>query len=545
MVLSVREALKKTALKHGKLLAGTDGLDNNITWVTIVEVLEDFKRLAEGELLITTAYGVEGQSGKQKCFIQNLAEKKISGVAIITGFYLSEISDEFIEEANKYKLPLIELPSFINFSDITRSILHKIIQIQYELLDFSEYIHQELLQLMLSNKSFPSIAEFLAKHSGGNVAVYDINWEPVAVHTSTTLKNANQKESVIPFMSEELREVLNGREIAFYESAEGNVRIINMAAPIAAEDKMYGYIVLTKPIELLTKIDRISLRHAVMVCALEFLKLKAITETEWKMQGDFLDEILSRKWINTSAIMERCKNLGFNFSMLHNVFIIKQMNTSGITIINKNLYNLCEISKQVFQKSNITIYVKLRRNSLLLLLEGQKLDREEISAAAQEILERWAAKAPNTNIIIGIGNNRSSIEQLPRCGEEAELSLKFGHFLKSRNQICFYADLGIFHWLIDLYEQKVDLRAMRDNILGNLIAYDHKHGNQLMETLENYLALNQNIQQTASALYIHRHTLKYRLSRIEAKTGMKLKNHQHRIQLQMAIYIHKFLKALE
>ena len=211
----------------------------------------------------------------------------------------------------------------------------------------------------------------------------------------------------------------------------------------------------------------------------------------------------------------------------------------------EHLYRLYEITKQIFQERHINIFAKLRPDSLVLLLEGETLYREETLQATEKINERWSALSPNRKIVIGIGNNRHSIDQLSKCAEEAELALKFGHFLKQQNQVCFYADLGIFHWLIQLYEQKVDLRVMCHNILGNLLEYDRKHGKQLMETLETYLALNENIQQTASALFIHRHTLKYRLSRIEAKTGMDLKNHHHRIQLQMAIYIHKFLQTLE
>ncbi|MDA8096935.1 MAG: helix-turn-helix domain-containing protein [Clostridia bacterium] len=165
--------------------------------------------------------------------------------------------------------------------------------------------------------------------------------------------------------------------------------------------------------------------------------------------------------------------------------------------------------------------------------------------AAQQISAIWNTQVPTQKVVIGLGNNRDSIDQLFKCAEEAELALKFGHFLKPCHQVCFYSDLGIFHWLIESYEQKVDLRAMCDHLLGRLLEYDRKHGNQLIDTLETYLSYNQNLQQTAGALFIHRHTLKYRLKRIEAKTGLDLKNHHHRLQLQLAIYIHKFLYAVE
>ncbi|MBO8129034.1 MAG: PucR family transcriptional regulator ligand-binding domain-containing protein [Peptococcaceae bacterium] len=547
MTLSVREALETTALKYGKLLAGEGGLDNTIKWVTVVEVLEDTKRLAEGELLVATGYGLEREEEKRARFIPSLAERKLAGVAVLTGFYLPEITRELVEQADKYNLPLIELPGFLNFSDITRSILQKIVHSQYELLDFSENIHQELLQLVLSNKSFPSIAELLAARTGGDILIYDANWELVARYGMGHISGERQKEILVSFKSGELTAALKRGEVVCFESLYDAVPMTNIAAPVTAENKNYGYIVLIKPHKYFSELDRISIGHAAMVCALEFLKFKAIKETEWRMQGDFLDEILAGKWVKASMITERGRLMGFDFSNLHNVCIIKLCITPTISNearVKEHLYCLYEIAKKAFGDYHIKVFAKLRHDSLVLVLEGETLSREEILLATERIKERWASSAPNIRIMIGVGDNRRSIEQLPKCAEEAELVLKFGHFLKLRNQVCFYGDLGIFHWLIELYEQKVDLRVMCDNALGNLLEYDRKHGKKLMQTLETYLALNQNIQQTASALFVHRHTLKYRLSRIEAITGMCLNNPDHRIQLQLAIYIHKFLSTL-
>lgn len=548
MVLSVREALDNTVLKHGKLLAGHVGLDNSIKWVTVVEVLEDVNRLDEGELLITTAYGLAREPEKMSRFIEDLAQRKLAGVAILTGFYLPEITAEFIEQADRYSLPLIELPSTLNFSDITRSLLQRIVQSKFELLDYSENIHHELLQVVLSGKSFPSIAEMLAVHTGANIYIFNAKWEQVADHELEKIPTRFKNKVVSFFIAGELTTAPGRHEIISNELTCRNTPMLSIAAPVTAGGVNYGCIVLIKPRRHCSELDRISIRHAAMVCALEFLKLKAIEETKWRMQGDFLEEILAGKWIKASMIMERGKLMGFDFSKLHNVLIIKLcINLAGHseTWLKKQLYQLYEIASRVFKQSDIKVFAKLRHESLVLLLEGETLTRDEIVQAAEKIKNNWQDYTPETGLLIGIGNNRLSIDQLTRCAEEAELALKFGHFLKLQDRICFYADLGIFHWLIELYERKVDLRAMRDNVLGNLLDYDRKHGNQLMDTLETYLALNQNIQQTASTLFIHRHTLKYRLGRIESKTGLNLKNHHHRLQLQMAIYIHKFLYTLE
>nr|WGD97806.1 PucR family transcriptional regulator ligand-binding domain-containing protein [Bacillus safensis] len=58
MAILVKDALSLDIMKETKLLAGENGLDRLIQWVTIVEIIEDTSRLSEGELLVTTGFGL-------------------------------------------------------------------------------------------------------------------------------------------------------------------------------------------------------------------------------------------------------------------------------------------------------------------------------------------------------------------------------------------------------------------------------------------------------------------------------------------------------
>lgn len=78
----------------------------------------------------------------------------------------------------------------------------------------------------------------------------------------------------------------------------------------------------------------------------------------------------------------------------------------------------------------------------MLLLEGDTLSREETVLLAERINEKWTAYAPEMNILIGVGNNRNSINELSKCAEEAELALKFGHYLKLCTTFVFTPTLG-------------------------------------------------------------------------------------------------------
>lgn len=138
MSISVHEAFNLPVMKSTKLLAGETGLHNQINWVTIVEVIEDINRFQEGEFLITTGYGLNEHSLH---FQKLLAMKRLSGIAIYSGFYLKEIPQVFLDIANKHHLPLIEFPTELNFSTVTKSILQEILHKQMETTFLEELIN--------------------------------------------------------------------------------------------------------------------------------------------------------------------------------------------------------------------------------------------------------------------------------------------------------------------------------------------------------------------------------------------------------------------
>ena len=65
------EALQLPIMKRASLVAGHEGVNTPIKWVTIVEVIEDTTRLQEGEFLITTAYGLAEDVQRQQCLSKN------------------------------------------------------------------------------------------------------------------------------------------------------------------------------------------------------------------------------------------------------------------------------------------------------------------------------------------------------------------------------------------------------------------------------------------------------------------------------------------
>jgi DNA-binding PucR family transcriptional regulator len=85
------------------------------------------------------------------------------------------------------------------------------------------------------------------------------------------------------------------------------------------------------------------------------------------------------------------------------------------------------------------------------------------------------------------------------------------------------------------------LKRYYEGTLRPLAEYDRVKGAQLLETLETYLSESCNLESTANRMFLHKNTLKYRLSKIESMTGSNLKAIDDRCQLYLALKIRNML----
>ncbi len=76
-------------------------------------------------------------------------------------------------------------------------------------------------------------------------------------------------------------------------------------------------------------------------------------------------------------------------------------------------------------------------------------------------------------------------------------------------------------------------------LLKSLQEHDDAHYGDLVKTLAAYLRHGGNSTQTADALFMHRNSLRYRLARIRAITGLDLDDPDSRLALQVAVLLLK------
>ena len=94
-----------------------------------------------------------------------------------------------------------------------------------------------------------------------------------------------------------------------------------------------------------------------------------------------------------------------------------------------------------------------------------------------------------------------------------------------------------------LLRDHAELEQLRDSTVSPLADYDAKHDTELLTTLRAFLAHDGSTTETADALALHRHTVGYRLARVQEVSGLSPYESDGRERLSLGIKAHQILDA--
>jgi purine catabolism regulator len=116
-----------------------------------------------------------------------------------------------------------------------------------------------------------------------------------------------------------------------------------------------------------------------------------------------------------------------------------------------------------------------------------------------------------------------------RCALEA-VRLRNG----SAPEVATYEDLGAFQLLLSLQDEEA-LSSYCRSVLGPIEQGEGDYGDELVRSLDVFIENNGHWEKAAAALYCHRHTLRYRIRRIEQLTGRSFSSARDRIEFWLAL----------
>jgi purine catabolism regulator len=266
--------------------------------------------------------------------------------------------------------------------------------------------------------------------------------------------------------------------------------------------------------------ERLCVQQAAIVVALELMRERVARETERRLSGEVLAATLSGR-LAADDVRDRLAPFGIGERAAVLAFELGDAAAGEAT--------LAEFLSGQGRPAVVAPHAAGRRELLCAVVDGGKIEPLELASEARTALE--AAHGPTR-----AATSRSlPTERVRHSFHEARCALEATGFSNgAAPEVASHRDLGAFTLLLSVQDTEA-LRLYCESVLGPIEDSDERYAAELLRSLEAYIDRNGHWERAASDCYCHRHTLRYRIKRIEELTGRDLSRANDRVELWLAL----------
>ena len=521
-MLTVRGLASEMGLE---LTAGDGGADAPVRWVHISELLDPTPWLSGGELLLTTGIQLDTDE-RQREFVRMLSGHHLSGLGFGTGFDHEHVPAGLVDEANGLSFPVFEVPYELPFIALTEKAFAQLVNEQYEVLQRGIAIHKRLERLVLEESGLDEVVRALAAATGGAVCVLSGRGETIsskAFRRPVPEQALDQVREEVIRRSEELGAgTARPSENAEFAPDHPDIAGRSLVLPISLRGRgaPQAWLVAARDAGGLGDFERLILQQAVTVVALELMRQRAMRDTERRLAGDVLAEALTGR-LSEEELAMRLRPFGIG----HSAAVIVFSGHDGAPVPNAE----AELDR-FLADAGVGALVATRDRLLCAVVDA----RDEVEPVALAARARDAISGESGSLRAA-ASRAAPVGSLRRTFHEARCALEAAALSNGASAaVASYRDLGAFQLLLSLQDDDA-LRLYCDSVLGPLEDASGEYGDELIRSLEAFIEQNGQWEKAARELYCHRHTLRYRIRRVEQLTGRDLSNARDRIEFWLAL----------
>ena len=494
------------------LAAGEDSAgEREIRWVHITELRDPTPWLSGGELLLTTGIQL-GTADQQREFVRLVAERNLAGVGFGTGFDHAKVPKALIKEAETLGLPLLEVPYEKPFIAITEAAANHLVNEHYDVLSRGIAVNERLERLVLEGGGLEEIAREIAAAVGGSSVVLDGRGEQLA--SGGRRISAETLEGI----RDEVRS--RGSAAAPFVPGQQDLRGSALVHPVSPRGGVAeAWLLVMRRSGELGDFERLCVQQAAIVVALELMRERVASDTERRLAGEVLTAVLSGR-LGADDIRDRVAPFGVGQRAA--VLVFQLDDPLGAQ----------EALEQHLAGANhpglVATHPAGRRELLCAVIDAGASDSVEIAGEARKALESHGP-------VRAAASRSLPIERVRHSFHEARCALEATAFANgAAPDVASHRDLGAFTLLLSVQDADA-LRLYTDSVLGPIENSDERYAAELLRSLEAYIERNGHWERAASDCYCHRHTLRYRIKRIEDLTGRDLSRANDRVEMWLAL----------
>ncbi|MCQ9164942.1 PucR family transcriptional regulator [Arthrobacter sp. STN4] len=481
MALSLADLMAVPALHLKNLGSTRTPLTAPIDWVAVTELENPQAFLSGGELVLTTG-ARQGTADAQRSFVRQIRRAGAVGIGFGIGFEHDAVPQALIAEANRWGVPVVEVPYVTPFIAIGKLVADARSADHYTKLERLLREHQVLARALLTGGGLPALLRKLAGMVGSELSISQYGSEVFSTSGATAAAT-------------------DGDDDGWH------------AVALSTGKRDASTLWLRKPFR-----DDGIVDYARGLISIELNNLAQRRHTARQIAGQVVTDIV-RGTVEAADADARIETLGLDPASKYFVLLVQD---SG-----DRFAMLSTMVLPAELHSAVAAVIKAdEHDELLLIVPSQLGDPAGLGRA----LSRKMHDVGITEAV-GIGGSYAQANGLRWSYFEAREAATRGLDVNVPERLSLTSLL--------LASGDVPMAAMAAEALGPLVAFDTAHGAELVDTLETYLRLNGSVAAVADALTLHRNTVRYRLTQIAELTGYDPAVTPDRVQLWLALAVRR------
>ncbi len=532
--MDVAGLLELPILARARVVACADHLHRPVKVVAAVDHPQPLPFVRADQLVLTTGYAWPRTEYEQRLLIKGLAGRRVAAIGVAVPQYIDRVPAAAMDEATRHRLPVLELPWEIPFSELTLELNSAIFREQYLVIEEqlraiqqSERIHRTVTRAAMALGSLEDLAGSLGSLLGRDVAFEDMQGQLLGAYARNGSWGTVEQELAkgrLAAADQMLHDRDRARGGAVLVEARAGLGAGRVLCPIRMHDAVEGWVWIWGGDAPMGDLEVRASEHAALVAGLTIAHQRSIAHTEAQLGHTFVDSLLEggADVTGDAAVqLERARLQGFWPDGRYRVGLIalavpQPLSTDDLALRERLLGDLRLLLKREGTApllSPSTVHIRM--------LLPEKISPQALwDRLTDDPALFWSQHKDMLALVVSrLVTGPEGIHQ----GYEELLTvvsgLRFGKLQHVEGALVL-ATLRGDPSARDLLVQEV-FRPLQDRP-------------ELCRTLEALAASGFQQRPAAAALEVHANTLRYRIARIQELTGLDLSDAEARFRVQLA-----------
>lgn len=509
MAYTLQDLLNDPILPSYTLLTKPQRLGDVVITSASVQELPQDNFMQAHELILTTAAGSDTDPHVFQELIENACAVQAAAILLALPHAAAPMPPSVLDYANRYGLPIIQIPWEVRFVSIQTHVLEGI---QEQKLSRYLAIQNTLLNAYFNQASLNDAATKIAFHFRCPIIISSLDGDDLQVPSDSLLP-----EDCEPIVW----------DIAINDITTGTLKVYDNGPnrDLLLQDR-----------------DHIQ-KYIVFPLSLWYNRKMVENLTEMRIKNDFVWNLATKNYTSFDEMIRQGQSLQVDLLRPYVCLVLQvALADTGHSFSHTVAEKMPEIETQVLQKAkkqHLRLFIGSMTPQLIVYVENEGNKTADalpsFVTATQQLLQE---KYPMFTFHWGISEITRDQTTFHTLYTNAALAAQYAIEQATDTYYFSYGETRKA-LIVSILSKEEDIKKTAAETLGALLDYDKTSRAELLTTLATYIQMNYSISKTATALHIHRQSLLYRLGKIEELTGMSLHNHDDMFVLEISSRIYK------